>query len=88
MIYMELVYPETLNHIFKMSVTHLFEDPLHRPYWTAILDGPTFAPGIWAGMYGAILTSGDLRFQIVAIDMHEKQLRLKVEDIIFEMEEV
>lgn len=66
-----------LNKEALDSLNHIFQDPLYPPYWTATFNKNGFAPGVWAGTEGYVLTFGDSKYKIVGVIFEANQLRLE-----------
>lgn len=72
-----LEFTVDLNKEALDSLNHIFQDPLYPSYWTATFKKHSFAPGVWAGTEGYVLTLGDSKFKIVEVVFEENQLRLE-----------
>jgi hypothetical protein len=72
-----LAYGQTLSDHFLNNIDRIYEDPMYPPFWTAQFKRNSFAPGIWAGTEGSILTTTHSKYKIEEVLFEEKGLRLE-----------
>ena len=74
MFYIELIYPKSLSEELRDSLATMYDDGCN---WVGIFKPDCFAPGIWAGTEGAIITwewknAPSEQFIITRVDMDKK----------------